>query len=821
MKKNLLTLLFILSISLTSRAQYVAIPDTAFGNSLNILMPTCMSGNATVGWMLDTVCAAIRPDTIINISLNVKDMTGLQFCKNLLYLDCFHMDHLTNIPAFPPNAKVIEMIQCPAIRTLPSFPSSITSLDLYLDSLQAIPALPISLSRFVMNAKFVSSISALPSGLIDIGLNCSILSLPRLPDSLQYLTITAPISQLPSLPQGLKYIIISAPITQWPASFPPRMTQLGATNCIKSIPPHLNEGLVNVTADFDFFYSFPNSLRSLSIDDTVISSLPDFPDTLYSFQCHCLNLKCLPYLRHLGTPPSWNNPGGWDVNSYYSLQCVPNVPEFLSYTDPSAATGGGFWYYYISNQKICGMYNPNGCQSTANVNGQTFEDQNRNCIQDSTDRNVSNIRLDLYQNGILYQSTFSLSNGMYSFKTDTGRYIVHADTAPIGLRLVCPHNIHVGDSTHITPADSSVFDLNFGYECIPGYDLSSDILWGRFRPGSTRPLITHAGDITQYYGQSCAGHMGGYVRLILSGPGHYDSPYLTALTPTSVVGDTITWTVADFSAIDNNRSFVINVKVDSNASTTDLLCVNLEIGPMAGDNDPYNNIQSKCIAISNSFDPNQKEVWPVSNISTNQEWMTYTIHFQNTGTDTAINIHIADTIDAVHLDFNSLTYLGSSSTCITQMTKPSIVNFIFPNINLPDSMQNSQASSGWVTYKVKIKPNLPLNTQIKNTASIYFDLNPAVRTNTTVNTVSLHTGIETASETAIMHLYPNPNSGSFTLETANQIGQTYIITDMLGQIVLEKTITSDKQHIDISTSAPGIYTLMLRGKSGAVRVVVR
>jgi hypothetical protein len=77
-----------------------------------------------------------------------------------------------------------------------------------------------------------------------------------------------------------------------------------------------------------------------------------------------------------------------------------------------------------------------------------------------------------------------------------------------------------------------------------------------------------------------------------------------------------------------------------------------------------------------------------------------------------------------------------------------------------------------------------------------------------------------SAEPAI-HIYPNPNSGSFTLETANLSGQTYIITDMLGQIVQEKIIASDKQHIDMSSSAAGVYTLMIKGRSGALRVVLR
>ena len=70
-------------------------------------------------------------------------------------------------------------------------------------------------------------------------------------------------------------------------------------------------------------------------------------------------------------------------------------------------------------------------------------------------------------------------------------------------------------------------------------------------------------------------------------------------------------------------------------------------------------------------------------------------------------------------------------------------------------------------------------------------------------------------------MWPNPNKGTFTLETSQQQGSEYIVTDMLGQIVQEKIITSDKQSINLGDVAEGVYTLMIKGKTGAVRVVVR
>jgi S-methylmethionine-dependent homocysteine/selenocysteine methylase len=178
---------------------------------------------------------------------------------------------------------------------------------------------------------------------------------------------------------------------------------------------------------------------------------------------------------------------------------------------------------------------------------------------------------------------------------------------------------------------------------------------------------------------------------------------------------------------------------------------------------------------------------------------------------------VRDTLSS-YIDASSFKFLASSHPVRIDIDK-SAMKFLFANIKLVDSMHNEPKSHGWIQYKVKTKPNLPLGTQVKNTASIYFDLNPAIRTNTTVNTVIHHNSIKNVSDDVALRIYPNPNSGSFTLETENQNEQTYIITDMLGQIVQEKNITSEKQHIDMSANAVGVYTLMIKAKSGAVRIV--
>jgi hypothetical protein len=54
------------------------------------------------------------------------------------------------------------------------------------------------------------------------------------------------------------------------------------------------------------------------------------------------------------------------------------------------------------------------------------------------------------------------------------------------------------------------------------------------------------------------------------------------------------------------------------------------------------------------------------------------------------------------------------------------------------------------------------------------------------------------------NLYPNPNNGNFTIETAEK--QTVQIFDINGRIVLTQTI-SGKTNIDVSSLNEGIYNI--------------
>ncbi len=258
------------------------------------------------------------------------------------------------------------------------------------------------------------------------------------------------------------------------------------------------------------------------------------------------------------------------------------------------------------------------------------------------------------------------------------------------------------------------------------------------------------------------------------------------------------------------------VAIDSSAVLGSQVCVFTTVTPATPDANPTNDTMTRCFTISNSWDPNHKDVYPTA-IPQAGDWLTYTIEFQNTGTDTTYLVVVRDTLSP-YVDASSFQYIASSHKAVVQLFGNAMV-FTFPKINLVDSATNAPLSEGWIQYKVKTNTNLTPQSQITNTAYIYFDINPAVVTNTTTTMLDTAatgpSGISHISDAGSIWLYPNPNKGSFTLQTSNATHSDYIITDMLGHVIMQQTITADRQAIDMASAAAGVYTLSVKGASAS------
>ncbi|MBK7966797.1 MAG: hypothetical protein IPK10_17105 [Bacteroidetes bacterium] len=209
------------------------------------------------------------------------------------------------------------------------------------------------------------------------------------------------------------------------------------------------------------------------------------------------------------------------------------------------------------------------------------------------------------------------------------------------------------------------------------------------------------------------------------------------------------YAITDFGLVDILNDFRFIIHIDTAAQLGQQVCFNVLVDPIAGDVNAYNNYYTHCFNIVNSYDPNDKQVNPSGLTDTSLYDLTYTIRFQNTGNAPAQHIYVLDTLDQ-NIDESSFQLLAYSHEPQMQIVGKR-VRFNFPNINLPDSVNNEPMSHGYVQYRVRRNESLPIGTQIQNTAYIYFDFNPPIQTNTTTNEIAVTSNVGIGEE-------PKPNS---------------------------------------------------------------
>jgi len=73
-------------------------------------------------------------------------------------------------------------------------------------------------------------------------------------------------------------------------------------------------------------------------------------------------------------------------------------------------------------------------------------------------------------------------------------------------------------------------------------------------------------------------------------------------------------------------------------------------------------------------------------------------------------------------------------------------------------------------------------------------------------------GISNVSGSDMFKLYPNPNNGKFTIESAQFAGTDITIYDVLGRVVYQKQLLSATESIDMSNTLNGTYYLVMKNQ---------
>lgn len=470
----------------------------------------------------------------------------------------------------------------------------------------------------------------------------------------------------------------------------------------------------------------------------------------------------------------------------------------------------------------------NGCTNSANsfvgynstnnscfctLEGTVYHDANSNCIMDAGEQGIPNIQIHCVGFGFVYTD----ANGYYSFHVPSGNYTLMESVLGMYPLSACQNN---NISVNVVASSGCTQTNNFGNAINPIHDMKINTWNYAFPipgfPSTQEIIITNMGTITENAAQS------GYLH-----DGQLATPSFSPVTPFSLGGPNWYSTLASSSAINlapgASSNFYINYLTPTNIPLgTGIIARDTVayMGPMSNwlnDYSPWDNVNYFTTTVIGSYDPNFKEVYPKGigsngNIERKDSVLDYMVHFQNLGNYQAQNVIVLDTLDA-DLDWTTLRPVYKSHNCNVSISDNGVAKFEFLNIVLPAKMYDEAGSQGMFSYTIKTKKNLPLGTQFKNKAAIYFDFNEPVITNTTVNTLVAPAGTKDLDHNnSMLSVYPNPGYDEVTLQfnsTNKSQTATIQLYDLSGKLLFSQvySLKANEEFIKLNTSSliPGLY----------------
>lgn len=168
---------------------------------------------------------------------------------------------------------------------------------------------------------------------------------------------------------------------------------------------------------------------------------------------------------------------------------------------------------------------------------------------------------------------------------------------------------------------------------------------------------------------------------------------------------------------------------------------------------------------------------------------------------------------------------GTATGTVTVYSNP-VAAFTFTNTGNNTVAFTDQSTGGvsawyWIfggtAYSTQQNPSYTYASPGADTVCLYV-ANAMGCADTTCQTIVV-TGIQDAVRNINWNIYPNPSSGTFTLQLNSPLQQPEIVTieNTLGEIILRKEI-SENISLDLSGTASGIY--FVRIGNGAARKLV-
>jgi Leucine-rich repeat (LRR) protein len=856
--KKLYTLLVIALIGFVGKAQIVNIPDANFKAKLLQASPSNYiastetpdaSGNVTTYSQIDTnndgeiqVSEALSIKWLNVYESNIANLTGIESFTNLQVLYCFS-NQLTSLNVS--GLTNLQRLDCQNNQLTNLNVSGLTNLRYLACSNNLLPSLNMSSLTNLqgLNCSYNQLTSLDVSGLTNLlSLDCSYNQLPSLDLSglTNLLSLECSSNQLPSLNvsglTNLQYLYcnnnqltilnvsgltnlqgLNCSYNQLPSLNVSGLTNLQGLNCSYNQLPSLNvSGLTNL----QILYCYNNQLTSLNV-----SSLTNLQYLYCSLnQLPSLNVSGLTNLQDLYCQN--NQLTTLDANGLTSLQnlycngnplinlfikngmfeSIPfnNIPtlqyicvdEFQLAIVQSVITQMGYTNCHVNS--YC-SFAPGGAFYT--IQGNNRYDSNSNGC-DASDSNLPDFKCAI-TDGTTTGTFISNTTGTFTIPVQAGNHTV----TPI---LENPSYFTVSPTTATVsfPTTASPFTQNF---CITANGVKNDL------EVTIIPIEVARPGFDAFY------------KIIYKNKGNqvangslsftFNDTVMDLVTATPVntgsATNSLSWNYANLNPFETreiNLTFNINSPMETPAvNGGDVLNYGTTIVG-ATDETPIDNVFSLNQTVVNSYDPNDKTCLEGTTITPSMvgNYVHYVIRFENTGTFAAQNVVIKDMIDTTKFEIASLIPQSSSHPFVTRITNTNQVEFIFENINLPFE---DATNDGYVAFKIKTKPTLVLGNTFTNTASIYFDYNFPIVTNTTTTTVAT-LGNQDFDFGSVFTLSPVPAKDTLTITTKQTVVVSSVnIYNTLGQLV--QVHTNPNETIDVSGLQSGSYFVRVTSDKGS------
>lgn len=448
-----------------------------------------------------------------------------------------------------------------------------------------------------------------------------------------------------------------------------------------------------------------------------------------------------------------------------------------------------------------------------NITGKIYYDSIQNCVKEIVENGIPNTMLIANPGNHI---TFTDASGNYAYHgLPYGNYNVTHQNNLVAFNTNCGNNTAVTINNAVPNQVANFGDTS---SLQIDYSISISAPWCFVVANPIKALFIdyyHSNPNMQYANSA------GTVYAVLDSISHFQ---MANPAPSSIAGDTLFWNVNNIGFF--NQAILVNFVFPNNYTAANTFPLKVGIKNIQySDTILLNNIQNMTIPFCNAYDPNNKIVTPkgegpAGNIDINDantKLLTYYINFQNTGNAPAYNIVIEDTLSE-KLDLSTFKVLSTSHPYQLEVINNEVIKWKFYNIMLPDSNANEPESHGQIIYQIMQKNTNIVGDEITNTAYIYFDYNPAIITNQTLNTLFMPSSVKDIQTDTKITIYPNPASDVVYIESAKEFSEVIVYDLQMKKVSTRTASMSKKSELNIKDLKEGIY--FIKTNNGQIRKLI-